>query len=132
MRLEAIHQRHRDRVEFLLVYVREAHAADEWAMAINVAEAIEYAQPTRLGERVELAATCAVALPLTMTTLVDDMDDAVGTAYAALPERLWLIDADGTIAYRGGPGPWEFDPEAWDAAIVSLLETPAVARTPSR
>lgn len=129
MRLEAIHQRYRDEVDFWLVYVREAHAADEWAMAINVAEAIEHAQPTRLGERVEIAATCAVALPLTMMTLIDDIDDVVGTAYAALPERLWLIDAAGMVAYRGGPGPWEFDPDAWELAIVALLDERRSAST---
>jgi type I thyroxine 5'-deiodinase len=132
VRLETIHQRYRDEVEFRLVYVREAHAADEWAMAINVAEAIEHTQPTRLDERVEIAATCAVALPLTMTTLVDDMDDAVGAAYAALPERLWLIDAEGTVAYRGGPGPWEFDPDAWESAIVALLAARRSATTSAR
>ena len=35
---------------------------------------------------------------------VDTMENSMKTAYAALPERLYVIDDD-KIAYAGGPGP---------------------------
>lgn len=123
MRLEAIHQRFGAAVDFVLVYVREAHPTDGWSMTINVAEAIEFAQPTNLDERVAVASVCAVELPFTMTTVIDQLDDGVAIGYAALPERLWLVDAEGRVAYRGGPGPWEFDPESWEVAIASVVSS---------
>ena len=56
-----------------------------------------------------------------MPVLVDDMGDAVSTAFASWPERIYVIDADGRIAFAGGPGPWEFDPAAAADALDALL-----------
>jgi hypothetical protein len=42
--------------------------------------------------------------------VVDEMDDRVAAAYAAWPERLYVVDKQGRIAYAGGQGPFEFWP----------------------
>jgi hypothetical protein len=34
-----------------------------------------------------------------------------------LPERLYVVDAEGIIAYRGKPGPWGFGIDSWEEAI---------------
>jgi hypothetical protein len=52
---------------------------------------------------------------------VDGMDDAVARAWAAVPERLYLIDTEGRVAYKGGMGPMFFRPAEWEAAIERLL-----------
>jgi type I thyroxine 5'-deiodinase len=49
--------------------------------------------------------------------LVDGMDDAVNRAYAAFPDRLYLVGRDGKIAFRGGPGPAGFRPDELEEAI---------------
>jgi hypothetical protein len=46
-----------------------------------------------------------------MPCVVDDMDDTADNAYAAWPERLFVVGADGRIAYAGGQGPFGFSPE---------------------
>lgn len=120
MRLEAIHQQYQDRVPFFWIYIREAHASDEWALALNVAEQIVYAQPTTNHERAQVAEKCAIALPITMPILLDGVDDAVGDAYAAYPDRLYVIDAEGRVAHRGGPGPWGFDVDGWEAVVAEV------------
>ena len=75
-----------------------------------------------LGERNEVARVCMTKLALDpIPALVDDVDDAVGTAYAAHPDRMYLVGRDGRIAFRGGPGPMGFDPEQLDAAIREEL-----------
>jgi len=56
-----------------------------------------------------------------MPVLVDGMDDAVSEAFAAWPERIYVVDANRRIAFAGGPGPWEFDPEAAAAELDQLL-----------
>ena len=60
-------------------------------------------------------------LSLAMPMALDEMSNAVDTAYSALPERLYLIDAEGRIAYRSGPGPWGFDIDAWEKAIGEVV-----------
>jgi Iodothyronine deiodinase len=126
VRLESIHQQYRDRVQFLWVYLREAHANDEWAMAINAAEAIDFAQPTTIDERSDVAHACAIALPISMPLVLDDMSDSVANAYSAYPDRLYVVDAGGRVANRGGPGPWLFDVASWERTITELLvESPA-------
>lgn len=49
--------------------------------------------------------------------VVDEMNNAVDKAYAALPERLYLIDTNGKIIFKSGPGPWGFDLDGWEKAI---------------
>jgi hypothetical protein len=38
------------------------------------------------------------------------MDDAVAERWGAWPERLFVVDADGTVVYAGEQGPWGFWP----------------------
>ena len=49
------------------------------------------------------------------------MDNSTDEAYAALPDRLYLIGRDGRIAFKGGPGPFGFRPKEFEAAIDAYL-----------
>ena len=53
------------------------------------------------------------------------MDDAVATAFAAMPERLYLVGKDGTVVYKGGMGPMFFRPSEWEQAINDYLAAAA-------
>ena len=57
--------------------------------------------------------------------LVDDMDNAADAIYAGWPERLYIIAADGSIAYKGETGPFGYHPEEVDAWLRANL--PAAA-----
>ena len=113
-------ERYRDRVEFLVVYIREAHPEDGWVVTGNRAADIAVTDPTSNEERRELAAVCALGLEIRMPVVVDDIDDRIASAYGALPDRLYLIDTDCRVAYQGEPGPFGFAPEALQAAIEKL------------
>jgi hypothetical protein len=78
-------------------------------------------QHTVFAERLAAAHTCAEQLGLTLPTLVDGMDNAASDAFAAWPERIYIVNRSGQIHYRGEPGPWGFDPEEAQASLVSLL-----------
>ncbi len=71
----------------------------------------------------EVGQTCMLKMALEIPALVDEMDDAVAGAYAAMPERLYLVGRDGLIAYQGGMGPMFFRPEEWEEAIRGHLES---------
>ncbi len=78
--------------------------------------------PVTQEERDEVAKVCMTKLALEpMPALVDGLDDTVNGDYAAWPERLYVIGRDGKLAYVGGPGPFEFDPDEFEAAIRAEL-----------
>jgi hypothetical protein len=103
-------QNYRDRVEFMFVYIREAHPTDEWQVDSNEREGVLVAQPTSLGQRQQVARSCSDALQMTLPCVVDDMKNTADIAYAAWPERLYVIEPGGRIAYVSGQGPFGFKP----------------------
>jgi Iodothyronine deiodinase len=111
----------RGRASFAFVYVAKAHAVDEWQLQSNLDEGILLPQHRTLEDRIAGARQGVERLRLTLPVLVDGMDDAVSEAFAAWPERIYVVSADARVAFRGGPGPWEFDPEAARAALERML-----------
>lgn len=119
--LAKLHERYKDRAKFFLVYVREAHPSDGWSMASNQRVGIDVAQPHKDGDRVEVASTCRQHLDLDIPFLVDSVDDRVGATYSGMPNRLYLIDSTGTIAFKNGRGPFGFHPRELEQALVLSL-----------
>ena len=103
-------------VQFLLIYIREAHPTDGWKYHDKGIK-----DPTTIEQRRTLAHECGLAMKHGIKTYVDEMDDAVMTAYAAHPERLYLIDTEGNVAYQGGLGPFYFEPTELKEAIETEL-----------
>ncbi len=85
-------------------------------MPSNEQEGIAFAQPRTWAERQAAAQKCCSSMGLEMPCVVDDIDNKVDTAYAAWPERMFVVDSQGRIAYAGKQGPWGFKPaevERW-------------------
>lgn len=82
---------------------------------------VVFEQPTTLVTRQSMAQQCSSALSLSMDCVVDDMNNTVEDLYAAWPERLFVIDADGRIAYAGKQGPWGFKPEGVETWLTENL-----------
>ena len=120
MRLNEIYDSLKDKIDFYCVYIREAHPVDGWQVPQNEQDDVVFYQPKSLAERAEVAQACVLGLDLKMPTLLDDMDDTTDVAYAALPERLYVIDGGGAVTYQGGPGPFGFDVDAWLAALKAI------------
>ncbi len=123
--VEKLYQLYKDRAEFVMVYVREAHPTDGWRMDSNDAVGITTAQPRTYEERVALARTCGKRLSLGFPMLVDGIDDPVGNAYSGMPSRLYLIDRDGKVAYKSGRGPYGFLPAELEHSLALLLQPSA-------
>ena len=117
-----MYQRYRDRAKFLFVYVREAHPSDGWQMPVNVEQNVVFAQPTSFEQRRDIAGQCCERLKLTMPCVVDTIDNKVDDAYAAWPERLFVVSSDGKIAYAGEQGPFGFKPEEVDRWLEKNLQ----------
>ncbi|REJ88898.1 MAG: hypothetical protein DWQ34_21010 [Planctomycetota bacterium] len=119
--IEKLYERYRDRAKFFLVYVREAHPSDGWWMQSNQRVDIDLSQPRTNEERFTVAQTCRRRLDLDLPFLVDTVDDAVGATYSGMPNRLYLIDSEGTIAFKNGRGPFGFKARELEQALVLLL-----------
>ena len=109
-------------VQFFVVYIREAHALDSRSpLGGNGMPVME--DPVTLIERKNAATMCMSKMALEpIPALLDGMDDQVSQAYQAWPDRLYLVGKDGKIAFKGGPGPFQFRPGELEEAIEKELE----------
>lgn len=124
MRLNEIYRSFGDKSQFCCIYIREAHPEDSvggFRTERNWSAGIIYDQPKTIEERGEIAEVCALELNLEMPMYLDGIDDEAEAAYAGWPERLYVIGADGKIAYAGAMGPMGFNPDSWEAAIRAEL-----------
>jgi len=110
-----------DRVAFFVIYIREAHPEDGWVITPNRDEDIRVQDPTSEVQRVEVAQTCAVHGSIRIPVLLDGLDDRVARLYGGWPDRLYLIDRQGKIAFQGAEGPFGFKPELLETAIQREL-----------
>ena len=108
-------------MSFVVVYIREAHPEEGWILPENRRSGVAIHEPTTNEERQAVAASCSANLKMTMPTVIDEVDNHVASAYGGWPDRLYLVGADGRIAYQGGEGPFGFKPEELGHAIEHLL-----------
>jgi len=117
VRLNQIYEELKDRGDFYCVYIQEAHPTDGRQSGAHLVDHVFYEQPKSIEAREEVAQACVLRLNLKMPMLLDNMSNEVDRLYAALPDRLYLLDENGIVVFRtvvGSPG---FDVDAWHAAI---------------
>lgn len=94
----------RDVVDFLVIYIAEAHSTDGWAFTNN----FDINQHQSLEDRLSAARILLQKDPL-CPVVVDEMSNNASIKYGALPERLYVLQA-GKVVYKGAIGPWGYDP----------------------
>lgn len=109
------------RVEFLVVYICEAHPIDGWQVKLNLADDVLLSTPETDAARAENATACALNLGIHLPVVIDPIEDPLAGAYGAWPDRLYLISRGGVVAYQGDLGPIGFDHEKLEAAISAEL-----------
>ena len=120
--IEALYERFRHEVAFVVVYIREAHPEDGWVVIDNREDNIRVFDPTTDAERRRTVESCAARLPVRIPVVIDGIEDGVAAAYGAWPDRLYLVGRGGRIAFQGGTGPFGFLPDELEAAIEEELE----------
>src|SRR5262245_17735721 len=90
-------------------------------MQSNDKAGVAFAQPATKKERDAIATQCCEKLKMSVRLLVDEIDYRVGHRYSGMPDRLYLIDREGRIAYKGGRGPFGFKPGELEQAIIMML-----------
>lgn len=115
-----MYDEYRDRVAFYAVYIQEAHPSDIWQMASNVREDVVFRDPRTDAERSEVAGACVRRLGIRFPALIDGIENRVERLYTGWPDRIYLINREGKVAYKSAPGPFGMKPAELDRALKSL------------
>jgi len=106
-----------------VVYITEAHPSDVWQMESNVKEKVVFASPRSEEERGFVAGACVRKLGIEIPAVLDEFGNSTESAYTGWPDRLYLIDGAGRVAYKSRPGPFGFHADELKAAIVKVVTT---------
>ena len=104
-----------------MVYITEAHPTDVWQTESNLKDKVVFASPRSEDERGLVAGACVRKLGIEIPAVLDEFGNSTEGAYTAWPDRLYLIDAAGRVAYKSGPGPFGFKADQLKAAILKVV-----------
>jgi Iodothyronine deiodinase len=90
-------------------------------MQSNIKDSVVFASPRSEDERASVAGTCVRKLGIEIPAVLDEFGNSTEGAYTAWPDRLYLIDATGKIAYKSKPGPFGFHPNQLQAALHKIV-----------
>ena len=133
MGIQEIYEQYHKDIQFLSIYIREAHPVDGWWLGrrftkedhVKVCSQGLHGEQRRPQDHRRAPGggrgrVCA-ALQYGVRTYIDEMDDKVNETYAAWPTRPYLIGLDGKVVYAGGLGPYDFRPAKLKKAIEGYL-----------
>jgi len=115
-RLQSMYEKYSKKADFWWVYIQEAHATD----GRRPSRTVKIPLHKSIEDRQKAATGCAAAAKLKVPVLIDDMEDSVSKAYSALPERFFILGANGKVAYAGGRGPRGVNLDALEASLKGL------------
>ena len=133
--LNKLYREYRDRASFYIVYIQEAHPIDGWQVDDNERDDVLVASTVSKEERANVAGMCVLNLGIELPALLDEPDNRVERAYTGWPDRLYVVDRDGRIAYKSAAGPFGFKPAEVEATLGRLLPPASLdpeARFPPR
>jgi iodothyronine deiodinase-like protein len=119
--LNQLYREYGDRAAFYIVYIQEAHPIDRWQVDDNVEDDVLVASTTTPEERRAAAGMCITKLGIKLPALIDDTDNPVERAYTGWPDRLYVINQTGHIAYKSAAGPFGFKPSEVEQSLKGLL-----------
>ena len=119
--MERIYNQYKTKADIRIVYIREAHPSDGRQVPQNTQQGVLIKDPKTISERETAASDCVKNLKVTMPCVVDGMDNAIEKQYAGWPDRFYVISKDGTIVFKGDPGPRGFRPSEAESALRRLL-----------
>jgi len=132
VRFLPLYKKYRNDVEFMMIYVREAHPKDKWWLAetkfmrlisvlSNDYPSYDTMEPETIEERRSAATACRTKLLEDMSVYVDNMDNNVDLTYVGWPTRIYFLGKDGRVQYDSGLGPYGLSPEELQEELSTYL-----------
>jgi type I thyroxine 5'-deiodinase len=116
-----LYRLYQDRVAFYVVYIQEAHPNDLWQLPANVKDGVLFASPRTDQERTSTAVACVRKLAIRLPALLDSIGNPTERAYTAWPDRMYLIDRKGRVAFKSAPGPFGFSVRDLEQALIAAV-----------
>jgi type I thyroxine 5'-deiodinase len=91
-------------------------------MQSNIKDQVVFASPRTEEERALVAGACVRKLGIEIPAVLDEFGDSTERAYTGWPDRMYVIDASGQVAYKSKPGPFGFKPDELKGAIVRVTQ----------
>lgn len=105
----------------MVVYITEAHPSDLWQMQSNIRDRVVLASPKTEEERAFVAGACVRKLGIKFPAVLDEFGNSTERAYTGWPDRIYLIDSQGRVAYKSKPGPFGFKAVLLERALAQTL-----------
>jgi hypothetical protein len=70
-----------------------------------------------------IAGTCVRKLGIKFPAVLDEFGNSTEQVYTGWPDRIYLIDPQGRIAYKSKPGPFGFKPDQLAAILAKTQAT---------
>lgn len=90
-------------------------------MESNRKEQFVFNQPRSIEERRTLAKLLPERLKYRLRVALDPIEGPAEKAYAAWPERIYVIGVGGRIEYKARPGPFGFKPDEAEASLKQVV-----------
>jgi hypothetical protein len=119
----SLYRAYKNNVQFLLVYVKEAHPDDGWQMEANRRSGVIYNTPKNLQERARVASDCVKSLKFDFPCLLDDMQNSVQQLYKGFPARTCLVNKEGKIIYLTKGSPRGVNAQELEAELKRFVKT---------
>jgi len=91
-------------------------------MQSNVKDSVVFASPRNEEERALVAGACVRKLGIQIPAVLDEFGNSTEQAYTGWPDRLYLIDSAGRVAYKSKPGPFGFKPDDLKNALAQVTQ----------
>jgi len=90
-------------------------------MPSNIRQNVLYNLPHSFEERTAVADSCVRKLNIRIPALIDNFDNTTETAYTGWPDRMYVLDRNGRVAFKTTPGPFGFEPAGVEQALKKVL-----------
>lgn len=94
-------------------------------MESNVKDKVIFASPKTEEERAYVAGACVRKLGIEFPAVLDEFGNSTERTFTGWPDRIYLIDPQGRVAYKSKPGPFGFKPEQLEMALSRASPTGA-------
>ena len=94
-------------------------------MESNIRDKVVFANPRSMEERASIAGVCVRKLGLKFPAVLDEFGNSTERGYTGWPDRIYLIDPLGKIAYKSKAGPFGFKPNELAAALARMPQAQA-------
>lgn len=92
-------------------------------MPANLRESVVYADPKTHEDRQDVATACVRKLNIEIPALLDNPENTTERAWTGWPDRLYVVNRDGRIAFKTTPGPFGFKVAPLEEALKKTLSS---------